>query len=154
MSKILQCYVRHLIFRNVQTIASIMESQLLLVDKKLPAWVEKPVQDMLDDLLMDIAHAMCPVMAMAREAYKERADRVRLLDYIEKKVSESQAKVDLKCHCAGCADYENLMKDKEIKPKTKPFKKLMKKRLSKDEIDEIEFEVRREAKKLKKPNKS
>jgi hypothetical protein len=151
-SKVINNLLRHLIFRNVSLLATVMETKVKLGEKQLPSWVEKPVQEMLDDFFLDLAHSMQPTLEITRDEYKDRPDRLKLLDYIDKRVKDSAAKVDLKCHCAGCKDTEKFFETYEprkVTRKTKPFKTLMDKRLTKDEIKEIETEAKGLAKKLK-----
>jgi hypothetical protein len=153
-SKVINNLLRHLIFRNVSLLATVMETKVKLGEKQLPSWVEKPVQEMLDDFFLDLAHAMQPAQEITRDEYKDRPDRLKLLDYIDKRVKDSADKVDLKCHCAGCKDIEKFFETYEPKKKTKPFQKLMNKRLTKDEIKEVETEAKGLAKKLKDKQKT
>jgi hypothetical protein len=111
-TNIMQCYVLHFIFRSVQTIANVMETKLAVVDKKLPSWVEKPVQDMLDDIFLDLGHSLVPVMYLAKAEYSGRPDRLKLLAFIEDKLRKSEERVDLKCHCAGCVEYQKIVKNR------------------------------------------
>jgi hypothetical protein len=105
-----------------------MESQVTINEKKLPQWVEKPVQDMLDDIFLDLGHALLPVMYLVKNEYSARPDRLKLIAFVEKRLKESEAKVDLKCHCAGCVDYEKITANgtrvhiRKGKPKGRPKK--------------------------------
>jgi len=104
-NKELTWYYKHLLFRDVQVINNILATKLAISEKKMPVYIEKPIQDILDDLVLDLGQALLPLMAIAKKEYSGREDRQRLFTYLEERLNKEKDRISLKCHCAACEDH-------------------------------------------------
>lgn len=119
--------LRHLIFHNVAILSSLYASKNALRSKKMPIWIQDPVEEMFVELIQDLQDALCPILDIAQKEYKDRLDRLTI-------IKDAQERAELirktqsfeECHCAGCEDNRNIAVKKFVTSKESNVKNVIK----------------------------